>query len=525
MSNIGDYIMFLYQQERRSISMKKLAEKYHAGQFRKGADKQPYIVHPQAVAKMLIRWGKAPDSAAVQSAWGHDLLEDTAVSENEIAAVGGETVLNNIRMLSCPPQLTKAEYLKRLAEYGSGDLLLVKVADRICNSKDFVKLKGTLYAYQYLHEADCLPTALEKFSDDTTVKNALQEWEMLDEQLRNEAKRAAIRGCMLGGAVGDALGAPIEFMKISDIQKAYGSSGVTDYVEFPDGTGAITDDTQMALFTAEGIMRAFVRGCEKGICNPTSVVWYSYLRWLETQGYSPDIAREIIYSGWLINEKRLFSCRAPGMTCLSALEPKRHPAVNNSKGCGTVMRIAPAGLFYPTEYAYKNGCEFSAITHRHPTGITAGGALAMLVAYLLDGKPLNTALDLTEKYLLDIPEAAETLAAIRQARCAETITELGEGWVAEETLAISIFCALKHTWDFRAGVLEAVNINGDSDSTGAVTGNILGILNGENAIPGSWRTRLREYDIVSQVADDLADIAPESDGHFSSYWWDKYPGF
>ena len=83
---------------------------------------------------------------------------------------------------------------------------------------------------------------------------------------------------LLGGAVGDALGAPIEFMSKSAIMQKYGKDGVQNYVEFSDGTGAITDDTQMALFTAEGILRAYVRGSEKGICSPASVVKFAYQR-------------------------------------------------------------------------------------------------------------------------------------------------------------------------------------------------------------------------------------------------------
>ena len=505
--------------------MKKLAEKYHAGQFRKGAEKRPYIVHPQAVVETLLAWGEKPASPAIQTAWGHDLLEDTCIAESEILAVASEEVLQNIKLLTRPDGMNKALYLQTIAESDNHDALLVKISDRICNSRDFIKLEGKLYAYQYLHEADCLLPALEQFSDDTVVKNALQAWKKLDDELRSEAQHDAIRGCMLGGAVGDALGAPIEFMSKSAIQQKYGKDGVQDYVEFNDGTGAITDDTQMALFTAEGILRAYVRGREKGICSPASVVKFAYQRWLKTQGYTSAVPEDFINSGWLINEKQLFSSRAPGMTCLSALEQNTLQANNNSKGCGTVMRMAPAGLFYDPATAYELGCEFSAITHGHPTGITAGGAFAMLISYLRYGKSLAAALDLVEKHLENIPDAAETLAAIRKARTAKSIMQLGEGWVAEEALAIGIYCALHHTWNFKAGVLEAINIAGDSDSTGCIAGNILGVLNGENAIPEKWRKNLREYKIVSQIADDLSvQFEASSDGHVTENWWQKYPG-
>lgn len=347
-----------------------------------------------------------------------------------------------------------------------------------------------------------------------------------DDLLRKEAQHDAVRGCMIGGAVGDALGAPIEFMSKDAIQQKFGSTGVTDYVEFGDGTGAITDDTQMALFTAEGILRANVRGREKGICSVSSVLLGAYQRWLKTQGYSLHDKYGSLESGSLIREKQLFSCRAPGMTCLSALEQNTLKAKNDSKGCGTVMRLAPVGLFFSPETAYQYGCEFSAVTHGHPTGIIAGGAFAMLISYLRHGKSLKASLDMTKNYLANIPHSSETFDAVIKAESAKNIAELGEGWVAEEALSIGIYCALHHTWDFKAGVLEAINITGDSDSAGCIAGHILGVLNGENAIPERWRENLREYRIVSQIADDLAiGFEADDNGHVTENWWQKYPGY
>ena len=507
--------------------MRKLAEKYHAGQFRKGEEKLPYTVHPQAVAETLERWGESPDSTAIQIAWGHDLLEDTSVSDAEIVAASSAEVLQGIKQLTNPGNIAKRLYLQQVADCGIREVLLVKISDRICNSRDFIKFKGKLHAFRYMHEADCLIPALERLNDDAVVKNALHEWKILDEELFSSVQHDIIRGCMLGGAVGDALGAPIEFLDLQDIEKVYGGA-VSDYVEFSDGTGAITDDTQMALFTAEGVLRATVRNNCKGICCAEGVVHYAYLRWLKTQGIVVGCDEKDLNSGWLINEKQLFSCRAPGITCLNALESNAstNEASNNSKGCGTVMRMAPVGLHLIPELAYEFGCKFSAITHGHPTGITAGGAFAMLISYLRYGKSLDSALDMVEKHLESESDAAETLAAIRKARTAQSIVELGEGWVAEEALAIGIYCALRFPWDFKAGVLEAINITGDSDSTGCIAGHILGALNGENAIPEKWRKNLREYNIVSQIADDLhTNFEATPDGNVSRSWWEKYPGF
>ena len=506
--------------------MKNLAKKYHAGQFRKGKEKLPYIVHPQSVAETLIAWGEDPASPAVQIAWGHDLLEDTQVPEEEIIAASSEYVLNSIKHLTRPQGVKKSVYLQTAAACGIRDVLLVKTADRICNTRDFVKLKNQLHAYRYLHEADCLVPELEKLSGDTTAENALSAWKNLNSELEDAAHRDAVRGCFLGGAVGDALGAPVEFMSRREIFEEYGKDGITDYVEFYGNQGSITDDTQMTLFTAEGILRAIVRENERGVCSPEGVVHFAYLRWLKTQGTEADCPECVLDSGWLIKEKQLFQRRAPGNTCINSLKYPKYAKNNNSKGCGTVMRMAPAGIRRYARLAYESGCDFSALTHSHPTGITSGGAFAMLIAYLYNGKALDEALDLVENHLKDIPDAAETLRAIQKARTAESIEELGEGWVAEEALAIGIFCTLKYPDDFKSAVLAAVNITGDSDSTAAIAGNISGVINGESSIPQNWLGNLRELDIVSRLADDFHQkFEAGEDGETTPEWWDKYPGF
>ena len=181
--------------------MRQLAEKYHAGQFRKGEEKLPYIVHPQEVAETLLNWGEDENSKTIQIAWGHDLLEDTAASESEILAASDAEVLNGIKHLTRAENIEKSRYLEDIANCGIRDVLLVKISDRICNSKDFIKLKGSLYACQYLHEADCLIPALEKLCLDPVVKNALAAWNALDETLSSDARRDAIRGCLLGLAI------------------------------------------------------------------------------------------------------------------------------------------------------------------------------------------------------------------------------------------------------------------------------------------------------------------------------------
>jgi ADP-ribosylglycohydrolase len=293
----------------------------------------------------------------------------------------------------------------------------------------------------------------------------------------------------------------------------------------------------MTLFTAEGLLRAVCRAKHKESCDRPAVFHHAYLRWLKTQGFASKaenfgFATKDDGNGWLMDVKELHAQRGPGTTCLSALIERGAgrvdgPAVNDSKGCGGVMRAAPAGLVGESvERAFELGCETSAVTHGHPTGWLAGGALAVIVRALMDERTLREAVREALRLLETDPRSAELREALAAAvtlagagrPTAEKLTTLGEGWVAEEALAIGVYAALV-AGTFRDGVLLAVNHGGDSDSTGAIAGNILGAALGRDAIPAKWLARLELKDVIERVAADLVTRYEDGDA-----WWKRYPG-
>ena len=316
-------------------------------------------------------------------------------------------------------------------------------------------------------------------------------------------------GCLLGGAVGDALGAPVEFIDRHEIFQRFGAKGIRDYVMAYGRIGAITDDTQMTLFTAEGCLLAFALGRSEVADDCIDVIRQSYLRWLKTQGISSDMPAE--YNGWLMEQDALFSRRAPGNTCLSALR-HRGAEQNQSKGCGGIMRVAPCGILYAgnPDKAFMLGLEAAKLTHGHPTGYLSAAVFAAIIAELMVGKPLPVAIQSSRAILVNSDDYTETLMALDGAIQMATVNKepaiaipvLGEGWVAEEALAISIYCALTAK-NLEEGIVTAVNITGDSDSTGAITGNILGAMAGVEAIPSRWLEQLELRDVIETVAQDL----------------------
>ena len=352
-------------------------------------------------------------------------------------------------------------------------------------------------------------------------------------QANSKRDRDHFRGCLLGGALGDALGYAVEFKRLAEIKQRYGRSGITTLPQ----PALISDDSQMTMFTAEGLLRANVRGKHRGLCHPSGVVHHAYLRWLHTQGeenqsYADSLGRPTD-DGWLVQLDRLHHRRAPGLTCLSALLSPRFGTMaeplNNSKGCGGVMRVAPVGL--AADEPFQLGCEIAALTHGHPTGYLPAGVLAAIISEIIAGAELEPAIEKALQQLRTYEGHQETLACVELAldlnqdvaSCYEhekNIRRIGEGWVAEEALAIAIYCALVAEGDFLEGICAAVNHDGDSDSTGAIAGNILGAYLGVSAIPVKWIEKLELNREITALADDLLQGYSED-----PRWREKYPGW
>jgi len=103
------------------------------------------------------------------------------------------------------------------------------------------------------------------------------------------------------------------------------------------------------------------------------------------------------------------------------------------------------------------------------------------------------------------------------------IARLGEGWVGDEALAIAVYCCLRYTHDFNQCMTAAVNHDGDSDSTGAIAGNILGALYGYEALDQKWKEHLELHDVILEMADDLYYGVPETEeDERMQNWMKKY---
>ena len=347
------------------------------------------------------------------------------------------------------------------------------------------------------------------------------------------------RGCLLGGAAGDALGYAIEFDREEAIAARYGSHGIRDYQLDERGLAPFSDDTQMTLYTANSLLcslaalSAQASGGAPALASPTlpspaALAAYApaqmaqfYVEWMYTQVSPYPLAEP---KAWISSLPELFASRAPGVTCMNACEAMANgaKAVNNSKGCGGIMRMAPVGLIntspsFSGVELQRLGAQLAELTHCHELGWMPAGVFAHIVS-LLARDEASSVREAATQALNTLPEAFPNAHYLGQLQellrytlhlansdipDLEAIHALGEGWVAEEALAIGLLCSLRHEDDFAGAITSAVNHGGDSDSTGAIAGNIVGAHLGLAGIPQRYLEHLELRDTISKIADDL----------------------
>ena len=297
----------------------------------------------------------------------------------------------------------------------------------------------------------------------------------------------ASQAILYGAASGDALGWPIEFMTRAKIKAVYGPQGIQE----PPAPALFTDDTQMTLALDEALIEAG----EADIDSLMEITARRFVEWSK----APD------------------SNRAPGHTVVAAVStleagtPWHKSGIASAKGCGSAMRVSGIGFLYQSdperlrEVAHYSGL----ITHAHPTADAATIAAAYLVKLALDGVEPDEYISRTVAFVVGISEEFDdALLRVEHVRDwndeEAAIDLLGKGWVAEEAIALAVYCVLRYPNDYVTAVQRAANIPGDSDSVACITGGIMGARLGLEAIPADWIARLEKREYVTDVANRLA---------------------
>ncbi|MFI5965105.1 ADP-ribosylglycohydrolase family protein [Streptomyces asoensis] len=328
--------------------------------------------------------------------------------------------------------------------------------------------------------------------------------------------RGRVRGTLLGAAIGDALGAPVDLLGIEEIRQTHGPEGVVDLAPAHGRRGAVTHLTQLTLFTVDGLIRAQVRR-DTGAWHPPTDLHRAYLRWAATQrDWGPDLRRKD--DGWLAREEWLYARRDPTRTLLLGLGDEVMGTLDSPKSPGAagpeaVARSVPIGLLVGWEphLVAQLAVECAVQTHGHPTAYLSAGACAVIVHALACGDSLDGAVQRALALLAARPghepvsEALQrALGAVRQGLPGPArVEELAGAGTAEAVLSGAVYCAFVAE-DVRHGLRLAVNHGAPSGAAAALTGGLLGALHGETALPPAWLAELEGRPTILELADDFA---------------------
>ncbi len=346
------------------------------------------------------------------------------------------------------------------------------------------------------------------------------------------------KGVMLGLAIGDAFGYPIELMDYDAICERFEKKGCLDLaVSKRTGTALFTDDTQLSLFTADGLLWAHSAGADDGQVNYEDYIFLAYQVWLYTQTktvagkeyawlFDPN---QNAYQLRLLKAKGLYKKRTADTKNIDALLKIKNMAygtperrLNDNKDNGAVKRSAPIGLYFyrDTKKAFDMGCRAAAITHGNPVGYISAGCYSALIAEIVNGAEIEDAvktviklldsvadgevLKKTLQYALDLVynEEVDPLSAVKR---------MGYGFEAYEALAIAVYCSVLHCDSPRHAIQLAANHDGASDTCASMTGAILGAYFGIQGFPKKWVEKLQYRNLITAIADKMLKVVYSSD--------------
>ncbi len=310
--------------------------------------------------------------------------------------------------------------------------------------------------------------------------------------------RDKFEGCIVGLAVGDALGMPCEAYSMNDLLKEFGR--IENYLKPKKGhfnygklkAGMYTDDTEQALILAETIkdgefdIKLFAKNLfeygRKIFENPELDRWVGGTFKKAVKNY--------------INGKPLTKCGV------------------SSKSCGSAMRVAPLGLNFGWATEVRDRAATSSkITHLGKDVTAAAEAVALYVNLSL--KRNDTPYGMSNKISglvglkgENIEKRIEKAYELREEKPGRVIRILGDDSLAREVVPTAIYSFHHSPENFEEAVLTAVNMGGDTDSRAAITGAISGTFNGIDSIPKRWIKNLENNKKLIEIGDKLANSMP-----------------
>ena len=357
--------------------------------------------------------------------------------------------------------------------------------------------------------------------------------------------QSSYRGCLLGMAVGDAMGYTVDNRSWQEIQEDYGPHGLLGY-DLVNGYADVTSYTQLAAFTCNGLLLGLTRGQMLGKMAPfIKYIGVSSREWAASQRswgrpsktYCWLLRRAELCRRHCMDTRMLDTLNRPNLGTLEA------PVNSDGSPCALTTAIG-VGLFFHEDRMDQQeidrlGAEAVALTHGSPTAFLSGAVLAHLMSRLLrnPGAPLkplvNEAVEaMKEQFGHQYSQAFEIATLVRHTityaespglNQVEVMERLGCDSAAQ-VLAGAVYACLTSGGDFDSAMITAVNHSGRSAAVGAIAGAILGLRLGEEALPDFYIECLEPAEVLRELADDLYTGCPMEKGNklFDLDWDYKY---
>ena len=358
--------------------------------------------------------------------------------------------------------------------------------------------------------------------------------------------QAAFRGCLLGMAVGDAMGYPVDSLSLGEIRENYGPNGLLGY-DLANGYAEVTSYTQLGAFTCNGLLIALTRGQMMGKMAPlVKYVGLSSREWLASQRPWGRPSRTFC---WLLHRQDICRRYCMDTRMMDTLHRETlgtlEAPVNNFVTPGSLTTAIGVGLFYhpdrmEQEELDRLGAETVALTHGGALAFLSGAVLAHLISRSLWEPQLSlrelvveAAGALNAQFSHQYPQACNELITLLRLACALEKDASMTTWDvmeklhcenAAQVLAGAVYACLAGDEEFDSSMIIAVNHSGRSAAVGAVAGALLGLRQGEIALPEFYTECLEPTETLLELADDLWSGCPMELGNrlFDADWDHKY---
>jgi ADP-ribosylglycohydrolase len=312
----------------------------------------------------------------------------------------------------------------------------------------------------------------------------------------------AFEGCILGLAIGDALGLAAESLARDQIPAAFGPEGITDSTtpddpswsrqlagvgpDYPAWTHG--EYTRMSMAVAEALLEAN----REDMNSIRTVIANHRARWLQ----APE------------NERSPGETSAEDRASMEVRRPGRESGAVDPKDRAGAVRVEPIGLLCFRDHTklLEVARTSALLTHRHDAAVESAVAVALLVALALQKRSPQAMYDALNSECAprspDFRACLEKLPGLLHADPVVALSRhgIGEGWVAEEAVVSALYCFWRSPADSERTVLTAVNTDGDSESIATITGSISGAFNGAEEIPRRWRENVENSESLKSLA-------------------------